>query len=102
MESIKIGGDKMKEIIKNIKNQSKIFAKNIIDSYIPNKYKNYIQFRKIINDPFYFNIIRNHFIELNIFNAEFENKYKQLTSRDIYEDIYSFTVEYIWRLVKIV
>lgn len=90
----------MKETIKNIKNQAKFFAKDIVNSYIFQKYKNYIQFRKIVNDPFYFNIIRNHFIELNIFNVEFENKYKQLTSRDIYEDIYSFTVEYIWNLVK--
>lgn len=91
----------MKKTIKDIKVNCEIFSKDIVNSYITKKYKSYVNFRKDINDSFIFNIIKNHFTQLNLFNSIFENKYKEMIGRDIYEDIFSFTLEKIWNKVKI-
>lgn len=90
----------MKEIIKKIKKESNIFANIVICSYIKEKFTRYTQFRNFINDPFYFNIIRNHFIDLCIFDEKFETNYYNTTKRDIYDDIFSFVIEDIWKQIK--
>lgn len=90
----------MKNKIKEIKMNCEIFSQNIINSYITKKYKSYINFRKDINDSFIFNIIKNHFTQLNLFDYSFENEYKKTTGRDVYDDIFSFTTEKLWNKVK--
>lgn len=90
----------MKNKIKEIKMNCEIFSKDIVNSYIIKKYKSYIQFRQDINDSFIFNIIKNHFTQLNLFNCIFENEYKSVVGRDIYEDIFSFVIEKVWNKVK--
>lgn len=90
----------MKNKIKEIKLNCEIFSKDIVNSYITKKYKSYVNFRKDVNDSFIFNIIKNHFIQLNLFDYTFENEYKNVVGRDIYEDIFSFVIEKIWNKVK--
>lgn len=91
----------IKETIKIIKMNCEIFSKDIVNSYITKKYKSYVNFRKDVDDSFIFNIIKNHFTQLNLFDCSFENEYKSVVGRDIYDDIFSFTIEKIWNKVKI-
>ena len=91
----------MKNVIKIIKLNCEIFSKDIVNSYITKKYKSYVNFRKDVNDFFIFNIIKNHFDQLCIFDCTFENEYKNAVGRDIYDDIFSFVIEKVWNKVKI-